>query len=76
MAIEKAPEGTYGTREPGKLGGALFEAFTQRSIAAYRRTGGAAARMMGFPVVLVLRTRGSISGQLRTGMVGGFPVKP
>ena len=50
MAIEKTPEGTYGTREPGKLGRALFEAFTQRSIAAYRRTGGTnwAARMMGF----------------------------
>ena len=66
MAIEKTPDGTYGTREPGKLGRALFEAFTQRSIAAYRRMGGTnrAARMMGFPVV-GLTTRGSKSGQPR-----------
>lgn len=74
MAIKATPNGTYGTRMPGeKLLQRLFKPMAKRGIAAYRRTGGKnrMSTMMGFPVVL-LTTKGALSGQERTVSIAGF----
>jgi deazaflavin-dependent oxidoreductase (nitroreductase family) len=74
VPIEKTPEGTYGTKQPGgKFLARLIEPLAKRQIDSYRKTGGNSRmlRMMKRPIVL-LTTKGARSGLERTVTVNGF----
>lgn len=69
MAIERTPNGTYGTAMP-KLPRPLVNVFTTLNVGFFRWFG-ARMRVQGLPLLL-LTTVGARSGQRRQTVLGGF----